>query len=273
MKLSSIGLSLILIAGPVAAHDFWLEPRQFQGAAAAPFAMTFQIGHGAARQRYGASDRIVVIQEFSIGQRRDLRAAVRSTGPIDLLTNFATPGVHVIGMQTNYAFSDLPAIRFNNYAKAEGLIPILAERRRAGTEDKAGRERYSRRAKTLVQIGPQTAANQASATLPIGLKLEIVPERNPYNLGATRLLPVRVLYNGRRLANATIKLTNLDADEKPFATVITDHAGRARFRVPATGRWLLNVLWSEPLRGVADADFDTTFSSLTFGYDTGTRLR
>lgn len=66
-------------------------------------------------------------------------------------------------------------------------------------------------------------------------------------------------------------MTNLDADEKPFATAVTNQAGHARFRVPASGQWLLNVVWSEPVRGDAKVDFDTTFSSLTFGYDAGKR--
>jgi uncharacterized GH25 family protein len=79
-------------------------------------------------------------------------------------------------------------------------------------------------------------------------------------------LPVHVLYNGRRLANATVKLTNLGNDAKPVAVAITDRAGRARFRIPASGNWLLNVVWGVPVVGNSRFDFDTTFSSLTFGY-------
>ncbi len=56
-----------------------------------------------------------------------------------------------------------------------------------------------------------------------------------------------------------------------MATAITDREGRATFRVPATGNWLVNVLWSEPVRGDPDVQFDTTFSSLTFGYDRANR--
>lgn len=171
----------------------------------------------------------------------------------------------MIALQSNYAISELPAIRFNDYAREEGLVPILAARKSGGKTNAPGRERYSRRAKALIQVGPATPANQGFATRPIGLKLEIVPERSPYALGATRILPVHVLYNGRRLSNATVKLTNLGADERPVAVMITNRAGRAQFRVPATGAWLLNVVWSEPVRGDPKVDFDTTFSSLTFG--------
>ncbi len=169
-------------------------------------------------------------------------------------------------MQSNHATSELPAIRFNDYAREEGLVPILAARKAAGKTNSPGRERYSRRAKALIQVGQASAANQAFATRPIGLKLEIVPDRNPYALGANRMLPVHVLYNGRRLPNATVKLTNLGADERPVAIAVTDQRGQARFRVPTTGAWLLNVIWSEPVRNDPKVEFDTTFSSLTFGY-------
>ena len=266
MKLRLITLSLAFVAAPVIAHDFWLQPVSFQVGPNAPFSASFLVGHGSFRERWNNNDRIVMMNDFFAGRRVDLRGSLRSGGTVDLVTRFATPGIHVLGMQSNYAFSELPAIRFDDYAKEEGLALIVAARQRAGQAGTAGRERYSRRAKSLIRVGAQTAANQRMATRPIGLQLEIVPDRNPYALDASRMLPVHVLYKGRRLANATVKLTNLANDSKPVAIAVTDRAGRARFRVPATGNWLLNVVWGEPVTGNPRFDFDTTFSSLTFGY-------
>jgi len=274
MKIKLVALSFFLASTPVVAHDFWIQPQRFQVAPGAPVALTFQVGHAAARERWGRLDRLVLLQDFWSGRRRDIRADVRNDGgPADVVTRFATPGLHVLAMQSSHATSNLPAIRFNDYAKLEGLTPILAARQRAGTSDQAGRERYSRRAKSLIQVGVQTAANNAQATRAVGLKLEIVPERNPYALGTSRLLPVRVLYNGRRLPGATVKLTNLEFDAKPLATAVTDGNGRATFRIPAAGDWLVNVLWSEAVKGDPNVEFDTTFSSLTFGYDPARRRR
>ena len=266
MKLRLLTLSLALAAAPAAAHDFWLQPTRFQVAPNAPLGATFLVGHAALRERWNNNDRIVVMKAFVAGRATDLRRDLQSGGNVDLVTRFAAPGIHVLGMQSNYAFSDLPAIRFNDYAKEEGLALITAARQRSGKNGVPGRERYSRRAKSLIQVGTQTAANQSFATRPIGLKLEIVPDRNPYALDASRMLPVHVLYNGRRLANATVKLTNLGNDAKPLAVAVTDRAGRVRFRIPANGNWLINVVWGEPVAGNQRFDFDTTFSSLTFGY-------
>ncbi|MBA3667388.1 MAG: DUF4198 domain-containing protein [Sphingomonas sp.] len=239
---------------------------RFQVAPDAPLGATFLVGHGTFRDRWNNNGRIVMLSDFFAGRRVDRRGDLRGGGQVDFVTRFADPGLHVLGMQSNYAFSDLPAIRFNDYAKVEGLALVIAARERSRTTGTPGRERYSRRAKALIQVGAQTAANQHFATRPIGLKLEIVPERNPYALDASRMLPVHVIYNGRRLANATVKLTNLADDAKPVAIAITDRAGRARFRIPVSGNWLLNSVWSEPVAGVPQVDFDTTFSSLTFGF-------
>ncbi|MDQ3074300.1 MAG: DUF4198 domain-containing protein [Pseudomonadota bacterium] len=273
MKLRLLTLSLALIATPVMAHDFWLQPVRFQVAPNAPLGATFLVGHAALRERWSNNDRIIALNDVFTGGRTDRRGDLQGSGEFDLVSRFSAPGIHVLGMQSNYAFSDLPAIRFNDYAKLEGLALVIAARARGGKDNAPGRERYSRRAKSLVQVGAQTAPNQQVATRPIGLKLEIIPDRNPYALGASRMLPVHVRYNGRRLANATVKLTNLGNDAKPVAEVVTNRNGQATFRIPAGGNWLLNVVWSEPVAGDARVDFDTTFSSLTFGYPGAPRVR
>lgn len=268
-------MAAAIAAAPLAAHDFWIQPLQFQVAVGAPVPVTFLLGHAAFRQRWGlGADHILLLADVFAGKRRDLRGGLKTDGGnTDLVTQFAAPGLHVMAMQSTYALSDLPALRFNDYAKAEGLALVLAVRNRSGTTAANGRERYSRRAKALIQVGAQTAANQALATSAIGLKLEIVPERSPYALDASRMLPVRVMYNGRRLPGATVKLTSLEFDARPLATAITDRNGHASLRVPPVGDWLVNVIWSEPVKGDPKADFDTTFSSLTFGYDPAKRGR
>ncbi len=273
MHIRIAALSLMMVAVPASAHDFWIQPARFEVEPGTAIAFTFQIGHGKFRERWNNNQRILSLLDFHRGEPRDLRPQLRNGGSFDFAIGAAAPGLHVIAMQSTHATSELPAIRFNDYARTEGLVPILAARNAAGKTNSPGRERYSRRAKALIQVGQATVANRSIATRPIGLKLEIVPDRNPYALGANRILPVHVLYNGRRLSNATLKLTNLGDDERPVAVVVTDRAGQARFRVPATGAWQLNVVWSEPVRNDPKVEFDTTFSSLTFGYDMPARRR
>lgn len=274
-KFRTLALVIAMTSAPLVAHDFWIQPQRFQATVGTPFPATFLVGHAALRQRWGlGADHVPLLVDIVGAKRRDIRSDLKAIGgTADIVTNFDTPGLHVLAMQSTYALSDLPSLRFNDYAKAEGLALIIATRNRSATTNANGRERYSRRAKTLVQVGVQTPANQLLATRAIGLKLEIVPERNPYALDASRMLPVRVMYKGRRLPGATVKLTSLEFDAKPLAIAVTDRNGHASLRVPPVGDWLVNVIWSEPIKGDPRADFDTTFSSLTFGYSPARRGR
>ena len=117
-----------------------------------------------------------------------------------------------------------------------------------------------------MQVGKADPAAKSAATRPLGLTLEIVPEKNPYTLAAAQKLPVRVFYEGKPLAGALVKLTKLDQDAKPMAMQRTDAAGRTAFSLPRAGKWQLNVVWTKPLAGNPKAEFETVFSSLAFGY-------
>lgn len=260
-------VTLLCLASPVGAHDFWVQPLVFAAPVNAPMPFTIQVGHGTFRQRWGAAiDRIVRFDDVGPTGTIDRRAILLPPGgPVDGTAIFATPGTHILVLQTGPAESTLPSIRFNDYIKVEGLTPAIATRERLHLNESDGRELYSRRAKALVQVG-DTTAPQPQVTRAVGLTLEIVPQRNPYSLAPNDPLPVRILYQGKPLANALVKLNNLDFDARPIETHLSDAQGMASFNPPRHGKWQLNVIWTKPLTGNPKADFETIFSSLTFGF-------
>ena len=264
MRHTALLLVAIATSQPLYAHDFWVQPQIFTAPVGSPVPLTIQVGHGPFRQRWSvAVDRVSTFTTVGPGGTVDRRADLHLDGATsDADLRFDKPGTYIIALTTNRATSNLPAIRFNDYAKVEGLAPALAIRERAGTSNTPGRELYSRRAKALVRIGGVTSPG---VTKPLGMTLEIVPERDPFDLKPGEPLPVRVIYEGKPLAGAFVKLTNLDFDAKPVRTATTDASGRAVLAVPFAGLWQMNVIWTKPITGNPDADFDTTFSSLTFG--------
>jgi uncharacterized GH25 family protein len=139
-------------------------------------------------------------------------------------------------------------------------------------KDQDGSENYSRCAKSILQVGPAGARLQGAVTVPIGLLLEIVPERSPYAESASATLPVRVLYEGPPLAGALIKLTRLEDDGHAVRDPPHGPLGRAIFRMPSTGTWLLNVVSTKIQPTSAETDYETTFSSLSFAFSSP-RLR
>ena len=271
MRRVALVLAALCCGSPVLAHDFWVQPRAFEVPVRALTTMTVQVGHGSARETWSLDPaRILLYRSIgptgAVDRRVDLRPGA---GPQVL--RFSEAGTHVVTLQTNHATSNLPAARFNDFLKEEGLTPALRLRERSRKTGAPGREIYSRRAKALIQVGPAGGPAQRHVTTPVGLTLEIVPERNPYALKPGEALPVRVIYEGRPLPGALVKLTNLDNDAKPAATARTNLAGRATFNIPRRGSWLLNVVWTKPLKDRPGADFDTTFSSLAFGYPRNAR--
>ncbi len=262
-----ISALLCLTAAPALAHDFWIDTADYRQADGAPFAIEFLIGDPAAVERWDTQwHKIVSLQSIAPNDRitDQLSQVVTSqddhAGGAQLTLSGA--GTHVVAFVSNPSESDLPAEEFNAYAKHEGLTPALDKRKADGTSNARGREYYSRRAKALVQIGT-TITNQV--TQPMGLTLEIVPEKNPYALSADEALPVRVFYRGKPLAGASIVLEPLHRPAKHGTPVITDADGRARFSFEKRGEWRLALVWTQPIVH-PKADFDTIFSSLTFGY-------
>ncbi|HEX4709348.1 DUF4198 domain-containing protein [Phenylobacterium sp.] len=256
-------------AEPAVAHDFWLQPEPFWTAPGATTPLTLQVGHGPYRQRSPIP--LARITRFTAtgpdGAVTDLRARLHPGGPAqDGDLRFPSAGVHILVLQTDdRAESHLPALRYNDYLKVEGLTPALALRARTHRTDADGSENYSRQAKALVQVGP-AGGSQAQVLKPVGLPLEIVPERSPYAEPRSTTLPVRVVFEGRPLAGALVKLTDLAHDEAPAETHLTDGTGHATFAMPARGRWLLNVIWTRPQPKTRETDFETVFSSLSFGF-------
>ena len=261
----------LCFSSSVAGHDFWVQPNRYWLRPQAVTPLTLQVGHGPFRQRSPIPlGRITSFAAIAPnGMAIDLRGNLHLAGNAeDGDFRLPNPGGYVLVLETDdRAQSRLPAIRFNDYLKVEGLTPALEQRERAHRMDADGSENYSRRAKTIVHVGPPGAGSEAQVTKPLGLSLEIVPEQSPYTEPRPAILPVRVIYEGRPLAGALVKLTNLEHDATPLEMHRTDPAGRTSFAMPESGTWLLNVIWTKPLPSSGDADFETTFSSLSFGFD------
>lgn len=260
-------LAVLSVPGLALAHDFWIQPSAFWIAPGTATTMSILVGHGRYRSKsLIEANRITRFDRYGPDGRTDRRSELKlGSAPRDSTLRFGPAGEYMFALATNATPSELPGIRFTDYLKAEGLTSALALRAQTGMTDAPGRELYSRRAKALIQVGNAAQAGDV-ATQRIGLSLELVLERDPYTLPPGADLPVRVYFEGKPLVGGMVKLNNLDFDERPLAARLTDASGRVLFRVPRIGNWQLNVIWTKPIKGNPKADFETTFSSLSFGY-------
>lgn len=263
-----VALAGLCLSGPAAAHDFWLVPQSFEVDAAQTPAVrvAFMVGHADEVNPWNLQwDRVVAVRAHGPGGAVDLSPTLSTASrlrPGTVTLRADEPGTHVVAFESNHSFSELEADKFNDYAESEGLTAITGAREAAGTADQNGREIYGRRAKVLLQVGGEATEH---ATTALGHTLEIVPEANPYALGDDRRLPVRVMFRGAPLEGATIDITALGTGEEAFATEVTDADGRAVFDVPEGGAYRINTVWGVPNADDRLAEFETMFSSLTFG--------
>ena len=254
----------MFVSTPLLAHDFWIQPVSFQAVRPGLLATMILVGHGEFRQRSPiAARRIVRLSTYDRRGAVDQRDNLSSSSAGEFGLTLRMPGRHVVVLATDRASTELPAARFNAYLAAEGLSLAQAYRARTGVTDSPGREQYARNAKALISVG-SAPIDANLATRVYGMRLELVPSRDPALVGVGRPIAVRVLFEGAPLTNALVKLTDLADDAVPVAMARSDATGTVRLTVPRHGDWLLNVIWSIPTPRDRHADFETTFSSLAF---------
>jgi uncharacterized GH25 family protein len=258
----ALAASLALLAGApldVAAHDFWIEPGSFRPKVGAPLAVHLVVGQ---RFRGDALPRNpALIERFVLvsGAGETPVSGAAADEPAGRVTP-AAAGLAWIAYRSLESPLSLDADKFDEYLREEGLESIVAERARRGESGRPSRELFSRAAKSLVQVG---GAGYAGFDRPLGLALELVPERNPYALRRGGELPVRLLWQGRPLAGALVSALPYASPEAK-QSLRSDRDGRVRFRGIGPGVWLVKAVQMVRAADDPNADWRSVWASLTF---------
>jgi uncharacterized GH25 family protein len=172
----------------------------------------------------------------------------------------AAPGLLIVGYNSNPSPVVLPAAKFNQYLKEEGLESIAEIRARRNQTGSDAREVFSRCAKSLVSSG---TSMEGDADQALGFPLELIALKNPYALHTGEVLPVRLSYEGRPLSGALVVAMNrLNPAAK--LTARTDQNGRVAFKLPEGGMWLVKAVHLIPAAAGTNADWASFWASLTF---------
>jgi len=97
------------------------------------------------------------------------------------------------------------------------------------------------------------------AAKPLGLKLEIVPLQNVFEIKAGQKLPVKVLLEGEPLPNVEVESI------EHTKTARTDGKGIAEVPISGEGLKVITTRHKMPLKGNPDADALKLTATLTFG--------
>ena len=249
----------ILVISPLFAHDMWIEPMTFSPQAGEIVGVKLRVGQDLLGDPLPRDP--ALIKQFVVQDSEGRKPLIGRDGadPAGFL-RVAAPGLLVIGYFSNASSVELPAEKFNQYVKDEGLDTVAALRARRNETGSKAHELFSRCAKSLVLSG---LPSDAQADRQLGFTLELVAERNPYALRAGQDLPVRLTYENRPLAGALVVAMNrLNPSEK--LTARTDKYGRVRFRLRPGGMWLIKAVHMIPAPAGSHAEWQSYWASLTF---------
>ena len=156
MSKKKVSLVCILMASLILqAHEFWLQPNKFQYAIGESVTIDFMVGESFVGEKWDLSrHRIVKLDHFTKDGTKSLGNEVKPGSNLNVRLEKA--GTHLFVMQSNNAFSELDAEKFNEYLKEDGLEEVISHRKRTNALNKPGKEFYARCAKVLVRAGDRS---------------------------------------------------------------------------------------------------------------------
>lgn len=258
----ALALLVLLLAGPaLSAHDLWIEPAAFSPAPGQRVAVRLRLGQGFRGDPIPRDPKL--LERFvALGARGEAPIpGVANTEPAGF-ASFPAPGLQVLVYDSRREPVELDAAKFEEYLREEGLQKIISLRAERGQSAAPGREVFSRCAKALVAVGGKEAGTRGHDRI-AGLPLELVPQKSPYALAPGGELPVRLLYQGKPLADVlVIALQKGRAGEAVSAR--TDAKGRVALRLDRTGAWLVKAVHMVPAPRETGVDWESFWASLTF---------
>ena len=256
-------LALSGIGSPASAHDTWLQPRR----SSVPPGTIAQIDL-ASGDKFATfdtaikPDRIATAHARLNGKTRDVAPGAPEKKSLELRVPLSDPGIATIWLSLAPKSIELNRKEVQHDLDEIGAPTLLTQAWYAGKSSKPWREIYAKHAKTFVVVARagRTKADR-SWSEPVGLPLEIVPEKDPTMLHAGDEFPVRVLRNGAPLADFPLGIVHEGKTNRALKK--TDTTGRAVFKVARSGKWLLRgtELRSSNKPGT---DWESDFTTLSF---------
>ncbi len=253
-------LLAIALVSPV--EECWLEPDKFRYAVGEEVKIDFLMGENFVGERWdGKENKAALVQWFSASGMKDLSKEARAEPGNQLKVKGQQEGTQMVVMETNALTRDWEADKFKAYLEDNGLDDLASAGRNATGREEPVREEYMRYAKLLVQTGAKTDDTYKKR---VGLRLEIVPEKNPYTLRKGDHLQCLVLYEGKPVPHSLVKVWSRLNRTTFLQTMYTEDDGTIRFPVSTKGGWMVSTV--KMVRGEKPGTrCNSLWGSLVFG--------
>jgi hypothetical protein len=270
MKVLSMFLARLFIfmsfaaAHAASAHEFWIEPQQYQVESGAELLADLRNGENFKGSSLAWFDRQFTRFEMISGAaaipvtgRAGDVPAMRATAPgngLLIILHETTP--------TSLTYTEWP--KFLRFAAHKDFPDAEAAHLANGWPTTGFRESYTRHVKALMAVGDGAGADRA-----FGMATEFVALTNPYDPGFDGTMAVALRYQGALRADAQVEVFDRGPDGTVGVTLHrTDAAGIARIPVTPGHEYLFDAVVLRPAPP-AEADarapvWETLWAALTF---------
>lgn len=264
-------LVLVLIASSlVAAHDMWLVPTHFSVPSGARVAVMMNTGDTFPRSEGAVNPERIERATLITADNSTPLATFRTDGnstAVDVIAPGKNGGA-IVEVVLKPNCNQTASRKLNEFVKHEGLDSIAAQLARGSERRPEERRTYAKYAKTLLRVGSGKGAAKLYQK-PLGHRLEIVADADPFSLRLGAKLPVRLLFDGKPLAGARVVIGSTavaTATQSNMPGVRTDAEGRSRLQLePSGGTHYVHALHMIPATGRSDFEWESFWATLTFG--------
>jgi uncharacterized GH25 family protein len=260
MRYTAITFILVLMLFAAQAHEFWLQADRYFLKAGERVQLKFMVGENFMGEPWDMKlHRVESLIAIDGEASRNLADSIdRESGTLSV--KFAQPGTKLLVMQSNAAFIELAPDLFNAYLKEDGLDDVYAVREQKKTLGSKAREHYSRHTKLFLQVGE---AHDDVYKKVMGMPIELVPQRNPYELRKGDKCRFLVLFNGQPLFGAKVRLWNRFDNRTTIQNLYAEKDGMVEMQISNPGSWMVSVVRMVPSTDPA-ADWRSYWGSLVF---------
>ncbi len=260
MKRACIGIAALLLSAASAfAHDFWIELRVHRVAVGASVAIPLRVGEDYAGEAV-ARDPLRIEKFVLIGPSGTSDVAGEDKKDPAGTVTLAEEGIYVVAFRSKRRSIELEAAKFEAYLREEGLHHVVKARADAKQTDAAGREVYSRCAKTLIRAGDGAKDGFDRVA---GMRLEVVPETNPFLAKTGDGLRFRVVYEKQPLPGALV-VARSAKDPKHTTSARTGDDGAVKLVLDRDGAWMVKCVHMIPAPPETGMDWESLWATVTF---------
>ena len=256
---------VLVFSAPAFPHEYWLEPETFFPAVGEKINIRMYLGEGLKKEeeRPYQAEKTVFLNQFFARISSPAKNNQNGSMPFYSYTHGGQAGNHMFALERNWSYVTLEPAKFEDYLREDGIEYIIAERAKRGEANKAGRERYGRFLKTLIQVGNK---RDDTYKMKSGLRLDITPLENPYSKKVGDNLIFQINFDGKALAGRTVFADNRDGETISKVKMVTDANGRITVKLDRKGVWLVRLVMMQRCESdCSESDWESFWGSLSFG--------